>query len=172
MRERNCILTSNGSMTVVGTRFVFRSSHRPWIKHVPDRWPIRSRLTHVWNSYNTRHTGAVQYSPHKRSCPQVRLLRSRTRWQLPGAREVSEDESYIWVSRGETGAPQYLSTTSMSFAPKKKTKHSLPPPRPVGLSDPKYAARRKSMFEFLNRMHALGCVPLPRFFATGHISVL
>ena len=41
---------------------------------------------------------------------------------------------------------------------------SLPPP--VGLSDPQYAARRKAMFEFLTRMHALGWVPLSWHFIT------
>jgi ABC-type uncharacterized transport system ATPase subunit len=47
-----------------------------------------------------------------------------------------------------------------SFQKKNKKQNSSPPspdsPHAVGLSDPQYAARRKSMFEFLNRMHALG----------------
>ena len=45
-------------------------------------------------------------------------------------------------------------------------------PAPVGLSDPQYLARRKSMFEFLTHVRALGCVPLPKFFATSRIPVL
>jgi hypothetical protein len=43
---------------------------------------------------------------------------------------------------------------------------------PVGLSDPQYLARRKSMFEFLTHVRALGYVPLPKFFATSRIPVL
>jgi hypothetical protein len=43
---------------------------------------------------------------------------------------------------------------------------------PVGLSDPQYLARRKSMFEFLTHVRALGCVPLPKFFAASRIPVL
>ncbi len=42
----------------------------------------------------------------------------------------------------------------------------------VGLSDPQYTARRKKMFEFLTRVRAIGCVPLPRTPATIHLSML
>jgi hypothetical protein len=45
-------------------------------------------------------------------------------------------------------------------------------PAPVGLSDPQYLARRKSMFEFLTHVRALGYVPLPKLFATSRIPVL
>ena len=45
-------------------------------------------------------------------------------------------------------------------------------PAPVGLSDPQYLARRKSMFEFLTNVRALGYVPLSTFFATSRLPVL
>lgn len=54
----------------------------------------------------------------------------------------------------------------------KQTSSGVLPDVPIGLSDPQYATRKRSMFDFLSKMHALGCVALPSFFATGHNSVL
>ena len=55
---------------------------------------------------------------------------------------------------------------------KKKAKQTSPVVAPVGLSDPRYATRKRSMFDFLSKMHALGCVALPSFFVTGHNFVI